>query len=832
MSKNLIIVESPAKAKTIEGYLGTDYTVKSCYGHVRDLPKGDKAIDIKNNFKPTYEVTEDKRDVVKELRALAKKSDTVWLATDDDREGEAISWHLLEALDLDDAQTPRIVFREITKTAILKAIDNPRRINHNLVNAQQARRVLDRLVGFELSPILWKKIKTGLSAGRVQSVAVRLIVDREREIDEFLSKSYFKTIGRFAGESGKTFTAELIKKIDAPEKARNFLQYVTGASYAVSSVEKRPTKRTPAPPFTTSTLQQEASRKLSFSVAQTMQVAQKLYEAGKISYMRTDSLNLSEDAIIAAQQAVADIYGEEFSHTRRFKTKNESAQEAHEAIRPTDFRAMQVSGDRNETRLYDLIWKRAIASQMADARLEKTTVNITISPKAELAQFDNASAWHEAAFVAQGEVILFEGFMKVYVEDTDAEASDEEGQSILPPLRNGEVVKTNEITSRERFTRPPARYTEASLVKSLEEQGIGRPSTYAPTISTIQKREYVSKETRDGKLRAYVELRLSNNTIQEATKSENYGAEKSKLFPTDVGMVVNDFLVEHFEHVVDYGFTANVEKEFDLIAQGQSEWSQMIGRFYSDFHPLVEKTESIERSSIKSSRILGQHPETGQNITVRLGRFGPVAQLGDAEAGDKPAYASLRKDQRMDSLTLNEALELFKLPREVGIHNDIAIQANVGRFGPYLKFGSKFYSLPKDVAPQEVSIEEAIEIIRLKDEADANRLIKSFDENPECKVLNGRYGPYISFGSRNLKIPKDVVPLQLTYAQVLQYADEQPDTPKRGGKASKATPKVIKPTTVKKPKNAATGNKKASSAVSAMKAKPTVKKAAKAKPKK
>ena len=481
MSKNLIIVESPAKAKTIEGYLGQDYIVKSCYGHVRDLPKGDKAIDIQNNFHPTYEVTEDKREVVKELRALAKKSDTVWLATDDDREGEAISWHLLEALDLVDANTPRIVFREITKTAILKAINNPRRINYNLVNAQQARRVLDRLVGFELSPILWKKIKTGLSAGRVQSVAVRLIVDREREIDEFNSKSYFKTTGRFVGEAGKAFSAEFNKKIDSPEKARDLLKYLTSAGYHVSSVEKKPTKRTPAPPFTTSTLQQEASRKLSFSVAQTMSVAQKLYEAGKISYMRTDSLNLSEEAITAAEQAVTGMYGAEFAHSRRFKTKNESAQEAHEAIRPTDFRTLHAGNDRNEQRLYELIWKRAIASQMADARLEKTTVTLAITPV-----FENTN-WSDAAFVAQGEVIQFEGFMKVYVEDNDNDTQDDENETLLPPFKNGESVIVNEITARERFTRPPARYTEASLVKSLEEQGIGRPSTYAPTISTIQK---------------------------------------------------------------------------------------------------------------------------------------------------------------------------------------------------------------------------------------------------------------------------------------------------------------------------------------------------------
>lgn len=791
MSKNLVIVESPAKAKTIEGYLGKDFTVKSSMGHVRDLPKGNKAIDIENGFKPVYEVTKDKTEVVKQLKELAKKADTVWLATDDDREGEAISWHLAQALGLDEATTPRIVFREITKSAIQKAIEQPRHINLNLVDAQQARRVLDRLVGFELSPVLWKKIQRGLSAGRVQSVAVRLVVDREREVEAHNAKSYFKVSGRFSNAQNKPFPAELSARLDTEEAAQNLLNRCLGADFVVSSVETKPAKRTPAPPFTTSTLQQEASRKLSFPPGLTMSIAQKLYEAGKISYMRTDSLNLSEEAIAGASSAIRTQYGDEFVQTRRFKTKNESAQEAHEAIRPTNFMETNAGADRNQQRLYELIYKRAMASQMADARLERTVADINILPK-------GGSNEALPKFVATGEVILFEGFMKVYVEGNDQEEGESGNSVILPKLVEGELVTRQSITARERFTRPPARYSEASLVKKMEELGIGRPSTYAPTISTILDREYVIKETREGKPRPYVELELNASGIDRRQGTEMVGAEKGKLFPTDVGRVVNDFLVDQFSDIVDYSFTANIEKELDEIAEGKTQWSAMISAFYKEFHPHVEEADAMDRTQVNSSRELGTHPETGQRVSVRLGRFGPMVQLGDTEGETKPAFASLRKDQRLDSITLEEALDLFKLPRLVGEVEGEPIIAAAGRFGPYVKFQSKFYSLPAGENPLEITLERAQEIIEAKLLADANRLIKTFAENKDCQILNGRWGPYIAFGDRNLKIPKGEVPADISYERVLQLAEEQKDKPPgRGARGKTAAAKKAAPKTTK-----------------------------------
>lgn len=781
MSKNLVIVESPAKAKTIEGYLGKDFVVKSSMGHVRDLPKGNKAIDIENGFQPVYEVTKDKVDVIRQLKELAKKADTVWLATDDDREGEAISWHLAQALGLDEKTTPRIVFREITKSAIQRAIEQPRLIDLNLVNAQQARRVLDRLVGFELSPVLWKKIQRGLSAGRVQSVAVRLVVDREREIESHNAKSYFKASARFINSQQKPFGAELNTRLENEQEAQSLLEICQSADFVVSAVETKPAKRTPAPPFTTSTLQQEASRKLSFPPGLTMSTAQKLYEAGKISYMRTDSVNLGEEAIAAASAAIRRQYGDEFVQNRRFKSKSESAQEAHEAIRPTNFNEPEAGADRNQQRLYDLIYKRALASQMSDARLERTTADIDILPK-------TGQGPHTAKFVANGEVVLFEGFMKVYVESNDTE-DETAGAALLPKLVIGEVLQRQQLLAKERFTRPPARYTEASLVKKMEELGIGRPSTYAPTISTILDREYVVKETREGKPRPYVELELAGQSIGRKEGVEMVGAEKNKLFPTDVGRVVNDFLVDQFKNIVDYSFTANIEKELDEIAEGHTEWGKMIAGFYQDFHPQVESADQVDRASVSSNRELGLHPETGLRVSVRLGRFGPMVQIGDTESEEKLQFASLRKDQRLDTITLEEALDLFKLPRTVGAVEGEPIVAAAGRFGPYLKFQGKFFSIPAGESPLEITLARAQEVIEAKLLADANKVIKTFTENAECQVLNGRWGPYVAMGGRNLKIPKGQDAAALTYADVLKLADEQKDKPAgRGRFAKKAAP--------------------------------------------
>lgn len=739
MSKNLVIVESPAKAKTIEGYLGKDFKVVSSYGHVRDLPKGDKAIDIANGFRPTYEVTADKKEVIKNLRKLAKEAETIYLASDDDREGEAISWHLKEALKLKDDFTKRIVFREITKSAIQKALENPRNIDEDLVNAQQARRILDRLVGYELSPVLWKKIKRGLSAGRVQSVAVRLVVEREREVEQFDMQSFFKVSAIFDID-GKELKAELPKRFDTEAEAQAFLESCKGADFTIESLDKKPGKRSPAAPFTTSTLQQEASRKLSFSVAQTMTVAQRLYEAGKISYMRTDSVNLSDEAMNGAKNEINSAYGSEYSHPRKFKTKSQSAQEAHEAIRPTDFSAHTAGKDYNEKRLYELIWKRTIASQMADAELEKTTVSIGISTSNE-------------RLVATGEVIVFEGFLKVYIESTDDEDNTDEAKGMLPPLSIGQSLNLDNLKARQGFTRPPARYTEASLVKKLEEMGIGRPSTYAPTISTIQKREYVIKENREGNDRQYTELVLKNGNIQTHSLTEITGAEKAKLFPTNIAMVVNDFLVDHFPNVIDYSFTANVEEEFDQIAQGSQHWDNMIKNFYGKFHQTVEETEQIDRREVGASRELGIDPESGKPVIARLGKFGPLVQIGEANEDDeeKPKYASLKKGQFIESISLEEALELFQLPREVGEYKGKEIVAAIGRFGPYIRYDEKFISLPKNADPIAIQLDECVELIRQKEEADAP--IYVYKDKPVQKG-KGRFGPFIKWDDMFINVNK------------------------------------------------------------------------------
>jgi DNA topoisomerase-1 len=773
MAKNLLIVESPAKAKTIEGYLGKDFTVKSSYGHIRDLVKSDDAIDIANDFKQKYEVPADKKQVVSELKKLAKEADMVWLASDEDREGEAISWHLFETLGLKDATTKRIVFHEITKPAILQAIETPRKIDYNLVNAQQARRVLDRLVGFELSPVLWKKVKPSLSAGRVQSVAVRLIVDREREINKFKSEAAFKIVAIF-GKGKDAFKAELPERFPKQEDAEKFLQDCLGAEFDVRSLDTRPAKRSPAAPFTTSTLQQEASRKLGYSVSRTMQVAQKLYESGHITYMRTDSVNLSDSALNAASQEIISAFGNKYHQHRQYKTKNASAQEAHEAIRPTYFSQHSIKGDPSETRLYELIWKRAIASQMSEAQFEKTTARIGISTRKE-------------DLIANGEVMKFDGFLKVYLESSDEEEDNlQDGENaMLPPLTKGQRLELQEMSATERFSRPPARYTEASLVKKLEELGIGRPSTYAPTISTIQNRGYVVKEEREGKQRAFRVLTLKANKIVKEEKIENTGAERGKLFPTDIGAVVNDFLVQYFQEIVDFNFTATVEKQFDEIAQGLTEWTDMIRGFYTPFHKEVESTiQTADKAT--GERELGIHPVSGKKVSVRIGRYGPFVQVGDSngdsESEEKPLYASLRNGQSIETITLEEGLELFKLPKKVGVFEDKDMTVAIGKFGPYIKHNSAFVSLPKDIDPLDVTEEQAIELITEKRKKDAEKLIKAFDEDPTMKVLNGRWGAYIEFGKLNIKIPKGKDPNELTFEECKALAAIAEKEPKKAGK--------------------------------------------------
>ncbi len=772
MSKNLVIVESPAKAKTIEGYLGKDFKVVSSYGHVRDLPKGNNAIDIENGFKPTYEITKDKKEVIKNLKKDVKESEMIFLASDDDREGEAISWHLKEALKLDDSNTRRIVFREITKNAILNAIKTPRGLDLDLVNAQQARRILDRLVGFEISPILWKKIKRGLSAGRVQSVAVRLVVDREREIENFETNSFFKVSALFNINDTKRLKADLGKKFDNEADALAFVKKCLGAEFKINNLEKKPAKKSPAPPFTTSTLQQEASRKLGFSVSQTMSVAQKLYESGKISYMRTDSVNLSQEALDGAKSAIGQFYGPEYAKTRSFKNKSKSAQEAHEAIRPTSFLTQEAGANGNEQRLYDLIWKRTIASQMADAQIERTIATIGISTTNE-------------NLIAQGEVIKFEGFLKVYIESTDEDDANGNGHDMLPPLDIGQILKLNRMLAKEGFTRASARYTEASLVKKLEEMGIGRPSTYAPTITTIQKREYVVKESREGTERAYNEIVLKNDQITNSKKTEITGAEKSKLFPTNTAMIVNDFLVSQFPNIIDFSFTANVEKEFDEIAKGKLEWDKMIEVFYRSFHSDVEKSENISKTDIGAVREVGVDPKTGKTIYARLARFGPCVQLGELEDEEKPRFSSLRNGQLIETITLEEALELFKLPRVVGTFEDQPMEANAGRFGPYIKHINKFYSLGKEDDPLTVAKDRAIELIKAKRIEDAARLIKTFEENEEFQILKGRWGPYLKAGKKNVKLPKDKLPEELTYEECVELAEKAPAKKRGGGRKKK-----------------------------------------------
>jgi len=758
MSKNLVIVESPAKAKTIEGYLGKDFIVKSSFGHVRDLSTKELGIEVNNQFKPVYEVMSDKKKVISELKKLADSSETIWLATDEDREGEAISWHLAEVLKLDIAKTNRIVFHEITKSAITEAIKTPRKIDLNLVNAQQARRVLDRLVGFELSPILWKKVKPALSAGRVQSVAVRLIVEREEDIRNFQSTFAFKVSGIFGVNNDKgnaTLKADLPKRFPSLNEAHAFLELCAKAIYTVADVEQKPGKRSPAPPFTTSTLQQEASRKLGFSVSRTMTVAQQLYESGKITYMRTDSVNLSQTALGMAKEEIISQFGKEYHKSRQFATKSKGAQEAHEAIRPTYINASSIEGDASQKRLYELIWKRTIASQMADAILEKTNINIDLSNSKE-------------QFVAIGEVIKFDGFLKVYMESTDDDAEQTEG--LLPPVKKGEKLDMQQIEAVQKFSTSQPRYTEASLVKKLEELGIGRPSTYAPTISTIIKREYVVKEDRDGQTRDISQLLLKDGKIKETTKHEKYGYEKAKLFPTDTGDLVTRFLQQYFDDIMDYNFTASVEKEFDEIADGQKVWNQMISEFYTPFHKKVLETlESGEKA--KGEKLLGVDPETGINIYVKLGRFGAIAQMGETDSPDKPRFAGLRKGQTLDNITLEEALKLFDYPRLLGQFEDADITVAIGRFGPYVLHQSKFCSLKKTDDPATITIERAIELIEEKRAENANRTIKAFAERPDVLVLNGRYGPYIAIGKNNIKIPKGTDPAMLTLEECLKLGD-------------------------------------------------------------
>ena len=783
MAKNLLIVESPAKAKTIEGYLGKDFLVKSSYGHIRDLVKTDDAIDTNDNFKQKYEVPSDKKAIVSELKKLAKAAETVWLASDEDREGEAISWHLYETLGLKDDNTKRIVFHEITKPAILKAIESPRKIDFNLVNAQQARRVLDRLVGFELSPVLWRKVKPSLSAGRVQSVAVRLIVEREREINRFNAEASFKVVAIFKTGKGKEqFKAELPKRFGNFEEANTFLKDCVQAAYQVTSLETKPSKRTPSAPFTTSTLQQEASRKLGFSVARTMQVAQRLYEAGRITYMRTDSVNLSDTALQAAQDEITKAYGNKYHKQRQYKTKAQGAQEAHEAIRPTYFSEHSIDGDNSERRLYELIWKRAIASQMSEAEFEKTVANIEVSTRSE-------------AFVATGEVMKFDGFLKVYFESSDDDQEDLEDDnadnSLLPPLTKGQALTLKTMQATERFSRPPARFTEASLVKKLEELGIGRPSTYAPTISTIQNRGYVVKEDRDGKERVYQTITLQDGEISSLSKTEITGAERNKMFPTDIGVLVNDFLVQHFKGIVDYHFTAKVEKEFDEIAQGFKEWTDMLSNFYGPFHSEVQNTiENADRAT--HERELGVDPVSGKPISVRVGRFGPLVQIGTADDEEKPQFASLRKGQMIETITLEEALELFKLPKKVGEFEDKEMTVAIGRFGPYIRHNSSFYSLPKGLDPLDVEEEQAIQIIEEKRQKDKDKVIRVFEENAEARIENGRWGPFVRFGKQNLKIPKGTEVEKITYADVLKWAEE--DSKGGTGKKAKATKTTTKTT--------------------------------------
>ncbi|NQV54051.1 MAG: type I DNA topoisomerase [Flavobacteriales bacterium] len=758
---NLVIVESPAKAKTIEGYLGKDFVVRSSYGHVRDLPTKGLSVDLENDFKPDYVVMPDKKKVITELKKLSKDAEMVWLATDEDREGEAISWHLFEALGLKEDKTKRIVFHEITKPAIMSAIDNPRQIDKNLVDAQQARRVLDRIVGFELSPVLWKKVKPSLSAGRVQSVTVRLIVQREKEVDAFTSKPYFKVRAVFSSD-GKIFSADLSKRLESEAEVKDFLKRCEKASFVVNSVDKKPGKKSPAAPFTTSTLQQEAARKLGNSVAQTMRLAQSLYEAGKITYMRTDSVNLSTTAIEAAKAEIMSQYGDDYTNPRKYSTKTANAQEAHEAIRPTYFNRLQVSDDKREQRLYELIWKRAIASQMSDAKLLRTTIRIGAEGLEEL-------------FEVKGEIITFDGFLKVYMEGSDDE-NEEENNANLPNVNAGDKLGQESFEATQRFTHHPPRYSEASLVKKLEELGIGRPSTYAPTISTVQKRGYVVKEDRDGKERVYTVITQKGSELSQEERTENTGAERNKLFPTDIGVVVNDFLEENFPNILDYHFTASVEEEFDHISRGELQWSTMLSKFYKPFHATVENTlEHSERAT--GERVLGDDPKTGKPVIARLGRYGPMVQIGVVSDEEKPQFAKLRDGQSIQTIELADALELFKLPRSVGEYEGKEVIASAGRFGPFVRFDGGFYNLG-ELDPLEVTLDQAIEVIVTKKEEAKKAIIHEFDHDPIIKVLKGRFGPYMTLGKENYKLPKTEDPEALTLERCLEIIESSEPTNK------------------------------------------------------
>lgn len=769
---NLVIVESPAKAKTIKKFLGKDFEVESSYGHITDLAKKDMGIDMKT-LEPIYQVSTDKKEVVKKLKSLAKKADTVWLASDEDREGEAIAWHLFNELNLKSENTKRIVFHEITKNAIQKAIQNPRTIDINLVNAQQARRVLDRLVGFEMSPILWSKVKAGLSAGRVQSVAVRLICEREKEIEKFIPVPIYKVEADFYNKSKNLLKSKLNTDFADYSQALDFIQRAKGKIFSISNVETRPSKRSPSAPFTTSTLQQEAS-KLGFSVSRTMMIAQQLYESGYITYMRTDSVNLSEEAINSAKGVIVENFGNEYLHTRQYTTKNKSAQEAHEAIRPTNLSVQEAGADDSQKKLYHLIWRRTLASQMSDARLERTIVDISASDLKE-------------KFITKGEVIIFDGFLRVYQIQKDEDSPEEDNEGLLPKVEKGEIVQLSQIIGEEKFSRPAPRYNEASLVRKLEELGIGRPSTYAPTISTIQKRQYVEIRDLDPKQREVKKILLKNDNIKEKIEVENYGGDRRKLMPTDIGLVVNEFLTEHFPTILDYGFTAKVEEDFDNIAGGNENWKEMLSGFYSDFHPHVEEVkETAERAT--GERLLGQDPISGKNIYARIGRFGPMIQMGETEEEEKPKFAGLMKGQHINSITLEEALKLFELPRYLGDYEDKKVEVNTGRFGPYVKHNSKFFSLKPKEGDEiaTITLDRAIELIEAKREADKNKFIKAFEtEDPIIEILNGRWGPYIKQGKENFKIPKEVEVDKLTLEDVKKIISETGSKAKAKSKTKK-----------------------------------------------
>lgn len=763
---NLVIVESPAKAKTIEKFLGKEYKVMSSCGHIRDLSKKDFSIEGNHTFEPEYEISPDKTEIVENLRKAASKAKTVWLASDEDREGEAIAWHLYVVLGLKPENTRRIVFHEITKPAILNAIEHPRDIDLNLVDAQQARRLLDRIVGFELSPVLWKKIKPALSAGRVQSVAVRLIVERENEIRNFKTESYYRVTARFLSPDGETVKAELSKRLADEKEAEAFLSDCADASFKVTDVTVRPIKKSPAPPFTTSTLQQEASRRLGFTVSQTMMVAQHLYEAGHITYMRTDSLNLSALALKSISDEIKSSMGERYLKTRHYHTKSKGAQEAHEAIRPTYIDKHDIEGSQQEKRLYALIWKRTIASQMADAELEKTTVDIEPSAR-------------EEHFTAQGEVVRFDGFLRVYSESSD-EAPAEMSEGMLPPLKKGDTLGLKEMTAAERYTQHPPRYTEATLVKKMEELGIGRPSTYAPTISTIQQREYVEKSNLEGTPRTFTTLTLEKGKVTKSDTTSTVGADKGKLMPTDIGIVVNDFLTDNFPNVLNYNFTADLEERFDLVAEGKAQWKKEIRGFYDVFHPEVERANDMRLEHKVGERVLGTDPASGKPVSVKIGRFGPVVQIGESTDEEKPRFASLRKDQSVFDITLADALKLFELPRDLGSFENETVTVAAGRFGPYIRHAGKFVSIPRTLSPLDITLDEAVDLIKAKREADSKKLVKTFDEDPELQILNGRYGMYLSYKKSNYKLPKTVEdPAALTREECLAIIESQESKPRR-----------------------------------------------------